>query len=218
MRKRSAAAALALALVLASVWALSRPLRGAWLDRLSSAFLSKHIGLTIELSDTVFRLPKNLAVARARGLTADGRETLAESGGGQMWLSKEPLMTATDVRIGSAGKFVRSLGLEAGETPVISAMTLRFTPTKGRFIIRALRCDAPDMSLRGGVVLVKHRPVRAFALFTSTDALWSKIPDQWRSRLLPYAGGRLGIRAQFGAQTIQLIGRNGPLFEFNWLA
>ncbi|MBI4432614.1 MAG: hypothetical protein HY592_03925 [Candidatus Omnitrophica bacterium] len=195
---------------------------GLW-DVLFSQRATSALGFPIKLAKARPRADGGFAF-ESLTLMKDGREAV-RTGAGEFY----PLPAAQDRRKGrlvlsdikvNSGFFENTVFRAADpflSYPLKSAKAeFLITSRQGVTTIHVLRFSSEEVSLRGGFSISAGRILRAHTLFSLSENLWHRLPEEFASNAVPIRGMPRAVRVIFGGSHLEVRAGSLPFFRAEW--
>ena len=217
----------------ASVFLLGgyRFVRGGWLDRVFSSYLTSRIGLKARLYDVNFSA-NALAVRFGILSVMDSKENkiLFVSGAGSARYLSGPLFGAGNrrfkIRLEDAvimedlcrkSPLIDWASRQAFNRPIsLKSIEVLFKNVGLRTVARIISCRSDTLLIKGGVVFEGKRIAKLHLLILLPEERFEKIPKEMRARMIRRKAGWRGVRLSFSNNVLTAAGDSGPFFQAQW--
>ncbi len=202
------------------------PLRGRWLDRAVSEWVSRRSGHHLEFSQTSLVIAARTATFGSARLTdANGRLTASAVEGKVRlsgWSCERGSLTMRELRLDS-GVLWKTLATAAPAGVLPETPQIRFGPVRidrvrrqDRTTLHLSEIRSDDFRLVGGWQWERGRTRKAHLRVAVSGRVGSSIPKALAKRLRPRRDGFLEWRLVFFGNSLEVDGVSGPIVKARW--
>ncbi|GEM_PF-1619075 len=208
-----------------------RSVKGGWLDRAFSAYLTGRTGHKVRLYDVNF--PSFAPVVRFGILSvmdSGENKVLFVSGAGRARLLSGAISGNADrrfkVRLEDAvimedlchkSPLIDWASKQAFDQPITLRSIEVFFKTSGSgTVARIISCRSDALLIKGGVAFKANRILKLHLLLLLPEERFEKVPKEMRARMIRRKGGWRGVRLIYANNLLTAAGDSGPFFQAQW--
>mgnify|MGYP001618383766 CR=1 FL=1 len=200
------------------------PLRGDWVDGVTSRILSRRLGLQVRCVNAQLVRWSEISFDKI-DVGFDSNRQWFESGPGEIYFYAAPflLFRLTELRLAQTVSASRSLFsmpiFKSLQTEwVIHRLTAGWSGDRSDGFLRLFECASDDFELKGGAKWAHGRIMKAHLYFSISPERSRRLPADIFTRMIPTPKGWVAVRIVYSQNQLMMSGLKGPFFQAQWQA
>lgn len=198
------------------------PLRGDWVDSVTSRILSRRLGLRVRCVNAQLVRWSEVSFDKI-DVGFDSKNRWFESGPGEIYFYEAPflLFRLTDIQFAqtvSASRALFSMPIfKSLQTEwAIHRLMAGWSGDQSDGFLHLFECASDDFELKGGAKWAHGRVMKAHFYFSISPERSRKIPVDISRRMIPTRKGWVAVRIVYSQNRLMMSGLKGPFFQAQW--